>query len=204
MMLLGAGFGLGVALTLSRLVSGLASRLSPGWPDCVAGPLRARRSGWRSRSGDPHPRPAARPGVAGPLGRRCDVVAAVRGGGIGRHPRAGRRVAAEHRADGPGRGRERAGGRSGQRHRQRTARARHRRRRGPRRCGTGRCPTLQAALDAVRAELGEPGTPRPESPASERRKSRRKSRMRTWVTGDRQTGFKERKWRKSRDTRRGF
>lgn len=29
MMLLGAGFGLGVALTLSRLVSGLASRLSP-------------------------------------------------------------------------------------------------------------------------------------------------------------------------------
>jgi len=30
MMLLGAGFGLGVALTLSRLVGGLASRLSPG------------------------------------------------------------------------------------------------------------------------------------------------------------------------------
>ncbi len=30
MLLLGAGFGLGVALTLSRLVSGLASRLSPG------------------------------------------------------------------------------------------------------------------------------------------------------------------------------
>ncbi len=30
MMLLGAGFGLGVALTLSRLMSGLASRLAPG------------------------------------------------------------------------------------------------------------------------------------------------------------------------------
>ncbi len=30
MMLLGAGFGLGVALTLSRLVSGLAARLAPG------------------------------------------------------------------------------------------------------------------------------------------------------------------------------
>jgi hypothetical protein len=41
MMLLGAGFGLGVALTLSRLVAGLASRLSPvlaaaGAAGCVA------------------------------------------------------------------------------------------------------------------------------------------------------------------------
>ena len=35
MMLLGAGFGLGVALTLSRLVAGLASRLTP--PLAIAG-----------------------------------------------------------------------------------------------------------------------------------------------------------------------
>lgn len=36
MMLLGAGFGLGVALTLSRLVSGLASRLAPGRASALA------------------------------------------------------------------------------------------------------------------------------------------------------------------------
>ena len=36
MMLLGAGFGLGVALTLGRLVGGLASRLSPGLAPVLA------------------------------------------------------------------------------------------------------------------------------------------------------------------------
>ena len=58
MMLLGAGFGLGVALTLSRLVGGLASRLSPGLADRRGGGVRRDRAGGHVR-GRPHPRAAA-------------------------------------------------------------------------------------------------------------------------------------------------
>ena len=178
MMLLGAGFGLGVALTLSRLVADLAPRLTglaiAGAVACVAIGLAV--TFWVVST----PRPAARPRVAGPLGRRGDVLAAVRGRGVGRHPGAGRRVGADHRADADDEVenaqvadqvsvidtelREHAIAAA------RAAAVRDR-----------EMPTVQAALEAVRAELGEPGIPHAENPAEERRRNRRLTASRSAV-----------------------
>lgn len=63
----GFGFGLGVALTLSRLMSGLASRLSPALA-VAAAVVCVLISVALTLPGDQHPRPAAGPGAAGPLG----------------------------------------------------------------------------------------------------------------------------------------
>jgi len=166
MLVLGAGFGLGVALTLSRLVVGLVARMNPvleiaGAVACVAIGLAVTFLVVKLRA-LLHDR-ALLDRWAG----EGDVVAAVRGRGVGGHPGAGCRVGAEQRAE-----RRRRGG----------DRARYPTRSAPL---TANCashgiaaaraaavrdremPTVQAALDAVRAELGEPGIPHPENQAEE-------------------------------------
>ena len=65
MMLVGAGFGLGVALTLSRLLADLTPGLHR-WPGRR---VRGDRTG-AHRLGGRHPRAASRPRLAGPMGRR--------------------------------------------------------------------------------------------------------------------------------------
>ena len=175
MMLLGAGFGLGVALTLSRLLAGLTPRLNPalevaGAVACVAIGLAVTFVVVNLRGA------AARPRAAGPLGGRGDVVAAVGGRGVGRHPGAGRRVGAEHRA-----GRRTTRPRTREvadqvsaidselrEHAIAAARAAAVRDR--------EMPTVQAALDAVRAELGDPGIPPAETEEDAARRNGNRSR----------------------------
>ncbi len=165
MMLLGAGFGLGVALTLSRLVGGLASRLSPGLAiagavACVAIGLavtfvvinirgllhdRALLDRW---TGDATSSLrsvveemvatrvlAAESALSKALMVRDDTESAQVADQVGA-------IDSELR--------EHAVAAS------RAAAVRDR-----------EMPTITAALDAVRAELGEPGIPPPESPAGD-------------------------------------
>ena len=166
MLLLGAGFGLGVALTLSRLVVGLVPRMNPvleiaGAVACVAIGLavtflvvklrallrdRALLDRWAGE-------------VTSSLGSAVEELVATRV--LAAESVLSSALNADDEA------RERAGIRPGQRaltanlreHAIAAARAAAVRDR--------EMPTVQAALDAVRAELGEPGIPHPENHAEE-------------------------------------
>jgi hypothetical protein len=165
MMLLGAGFGLGVALTLGRLVAGLASRLSSGLAiagavGCVAiglavafaiihirGVLRDRAllDRW---AGDVTSslRSVAEELVA----KRVLVAESVLSTALIARDEAENTQVADQVSAIDSELREHAIAAA------RAAAVRDR-----------EMPTVKAALDAVRAELGEPDIPRPEGPAAE-------------------------------------
>ena len=133
-MILGAGFGFGVALAVTRLFAGLAPGLT------IAGLVAGGAGGPAAHGvGGGHPGAAARPRGAGPLGHRRHRHAALRGRGEGGHPGAGRRNGAHLRSGRPRRGGERHGRRSRRRDRRRTARACGRHRQGRCRFGTAGC-----------------------------------------------------------------
>ncbi len=165
MMLLGVGFGLGVALTLSRLMSGLASRLSSGLAiagavACVAiglavtfvvinirGLLRDRAllDRW---AGDVTS--SLRSVVEELVATRVLVAESVLSKALMAADEAENAQVTDHVSAIDGELRE---------HAMASARAAAVRDR--------ELPTVMAALDAVRAELGEPGIPPPESPAED-------------------------------------
>ncbi|MGO9929410.1 MAG: hypothetical protein ACLPLP_25715 [Mycobacterium sp.] len=169
MMLLGAGFGLGVALTLSRLVSGLASRLSPGLATglAVAGAVACAAVGLavtfvvihirgllRDRAlldrwaGDVTS--SLRSVVEELVATRVLVAESLLSSALTVRDEADNAQVADQVSAIDSELREHAIAAA------RAAAARDR-----------EMPAVKAALDAVRAELGEPGTPQPESPASE-------------------------------------
>lgn len=163
MMLLGAGFGLGVALTLSRLVGGLASRLSPGLAiagavGCVViglavtflvvnirGLLRDRAllDRW---AGDVTS--SLQSVVEELVATRVLVAESVLSTALIARDEAENAQVSEQVSAIDSELREYAIAAA------RAAAVRDR-----------ELPTVKAALDAVRAELGEPDTPQPESPA---------------------------------------
>jgi hypothetical protein len=165
MMLLGAGFGLGVALTLSRLVSGLASRLNPalaiaGAVACVAiglavtfvvinirGLLRDRAllDRW---AGDVTS--SLRSVTEEWVATRVLAAESVLSKAVMAQDEAENTQVAEQVGVIDGELREHALAAT-------RAAAAHDR----------EMPTVMAALDVVRAELGEPGTPLPESAAED-------------------------------------
>lgn len=164
MMLLGAGFGLGVALTLSRLVGGLTSRLSPalaiaGAAGCVAiglavtfvvihirGLLRDRAllDRW---AGDVTS--SLRSAVEELVATRVLVAESVLSTELIARDEAENTQVADQVSAIDSELREHAIAAA------RAAAARDR-----------EMPTVRAALDAVRAELGEPGIPPPDDPAA--------------------------------------
>jgi hypothetical protein len=165
MMLLGAGFGLGVALTLSRLVGGLASRLSPalaaaGAAGCVAvgvavtfvvihirGLLRDRAllDRW---AGDVTS--SLQSTVEELVATRVLVAESLLSTALVARDEAENAQVADQVSAIDSELREHAIAAA------RAAAVRDR-----------EMPTVQAALDAVRAELGEPGTPQPEGETDE-------------------------------------
>ena len=169
MMLLGAGFGLGVALTLSRLVGGLASRLSSGLaPElavagamaCVAVGLavtfvvinirgllhdRALLDRW---AGDVTS--SLRSVVEELVATRVLVAESVLNTALVAQEEAENTQVAGQVSGIDGQLREHAMAEA------RAVAARDR-----------EMPAVKAALDAVRAELGEPGIPPPENPAED-------------------------------------
>jgi hypothetical protein len=165
MMLLGAGFGLGVALTLSRLVSGLASRLSPGLAIAAAvacaavglavtfvvihirGLLRDRAllDRW---AGDVTS--SLRSAVEELVATRVLVAESLLSTALMAREEAENAEVADQVSTIDGELREHAIAAA------RAAAVRDR-----------EMPAVKAALDAVRAELGEPGTPQAESPAQD-------------------------------------
>jgi hypothetical protein len=165
MMLLGAGFGLGVALTLSRLVGGLASRLSPGLAiaaavGCVAiglavtflvihirGVLRDRAllDRW---AGDVTS--SLQSVVEELVAKRVLVAESVLSTALIARDEAENAQVADQVSAIDSELRE---------HAIAAARAAAMRDR--------EMPTVKAALDAVRAELGEPDIPQPQSPAED-------------------------------------
>ncbi|OBI45808.1 hypothetical protein [Mycobacterium sp. E796] len=165
MMLLGAGFGLGVALTLSRLVGGLASRLSPalaaaGAVGCVAigvavtfvvvhirGLLRDRAllDRW---AGDVTS--SLQSTVEELVATRVLVAESLLSTALVARDEAENAQVAEQVSGIDSELREHAIAAA------RAAAVRDR-----------EMPTIQAALDAVRAELGQPGIPQPESDTDE-------------------------------------
>jgi hypothetical protein len=166
MMLLGAGFGLGVALTLSRLVSGLAARLSPalavaGTVGCVAIGLavtfavihirgllldRALLDRW---AGDVIS--SLRSVVEELVATRVLVAESVLSTALVARDEAENARVADQVSAIDSELREHAIASA------RAAAVRDR-----------EMPTVKAALDAVRAELGEPGISQPESPAEDK------------------------------------
>ncbi|MGO9383054.1 MAG: hypothetical protein ACLP4W_13410 [Mycobacterium sp.] len=165
MMLLGAGFGLGVALTLSRLVSGLASRLSPGL--AIAGAVACAAVGLAVTFVVIHIRGLLRDRAL--LDRWAgDVTASLRS--VVEELVATRVLVAESLLSSALTVRDEAENAQVadqvnaidselREHAIAAARAAAARDR--------EMPAVTAALDAVRAELGEPATPQPESPASD-------------------------------------
>jgi hypothetical protein len=165
MMLLGAGFGLGIALTLSRLVAGLASGLSPGLEIagavvCVAIGLavtvllvhirgllhdRAVLDRW---AGDVTA--SLRSVVEELVATRVLVAESVLSTALAARDEAENARVADQVSAIDSELREHAIVAA------RAAAVRDR-----------EMPTVQAALDAVRAELGAPGIPQPESPAED-------------------------------------
>ena len=165
LMLLGAGFGLGVALTLGRLVGGLASRLSPplaaaGAVGCVAiglavtfvvihirGLLRDRAllDRWAGEA------TASLQSVVEELvATRVLVAESLLSTALMARDEAENAQVAEQVSAIDSELREYAIAAA------RAAAARDR-----------EMPTVQSALDAVRAELGEPGIPQPTGPAAD-------------------------------------
>ncbi len=162
LMLLGAAFGLGVALTLSRLVGGLTSRLSPalavaGAAACVAigvavtfvvihirGLLRDRAllDRWAGEV-----TASLQSAVEELVATRVLVAESLLSTALVARDEAENAHVAEQVSAIDSELREHAIAAA------RAAAARDR-----------EMPTVQAALDAVRAELGEPGTPSPEDP----------------------------------------
>lgn len=165
MLLLGTGFGLGVALTLSRLVSGLASRLSPalaiaGTVGCVAIGLavtfvvvhirgllhdRALLDRW---AGDVTS--SLRSAVEELVATRVLVAESALSTALIARDEAENTQVADQVSAIDSELREHAIASA------RAAAVRDR-----------EMPTVQAALDAVRAELGEPGIPQPIDPAED-------------------------------------
>jgi len=165
MMLLGAGFGLGVALTLGRLVGGLASRLSPGLAiagavGCVAIGLavtfvvihirgllhdRALLDRW---AGDVTS--SLRSVVEELVATRVLVAESVLSTALIARDEAENAQVADQVSAIDSELREHAIAAA------RAAAVRDR-----------EMPTVKAALDAVRAELGEPGVPEPEGSAGD-------------------------------------
>jgi hypothetical protein len=164
MMLLGAGFGLGVALTLSRLVGGLASRLNPalaaaGAAGCVAvgvavtfvvihirGLLRDRAllDRWAADVTS-----SLQSTVAELVATRVLVADSLLSTALIARDEAENAQVADQVSAIDSELREHAIAAA------RAAAVRDR-----------EMPTVQAALEAVRAELGQPGTPQPDEPAS--------------------------------------
>jgi hypothetical protein len=165
LMMLGAGFGLGVALTLSRLMHGLASRLSPGLAiagavACVAiglavtflvinirGLLRDRAllDRWVGEV-----TASLRSVVEELVATRVLVAESVLTTAVMARDEAENSQVADQVSAIDSELREHAIAAA------RAAAARDR-----------EMPAVQAALDAVRAELGEPGIPHPENPAGD-------------------------------------
>jgi hypothetical protein len=165
MMLLGAGFGLGVALTLSRLVSGLTSRLGPGL--AIAGAVGCVAVGLAVTFVVIHIRGLLRDRAL--LDRwAADVTSSLRS--AVEELVATRVLAAESELSTALIARDEAENTQVadqvsaidselREHAIAAARAAAVRDR--------EMPTVKAALDAVRAELGEPGIPQPEGPAED-------------------------------------
>jgi hypothetical protein len=165
LMLLGAGFGLGVALTLGRLVSGLAARLGPGLAiagavGCVAiglavtflvihirGLLRDRAllDRWAGEVTS-----SLQSAVEELVATRVLVAESALSTAVIARDEAENTEVADQVSAIDSELREHAIAAA------RAASVRDR-----------EMPTVKAALDAVRAELGEPGIPRPEGPAED-------------------------------------
>lgn len=96
MMLLSAGFGLGVALTLSRLFAQVAAGLTVGLVITGVTGCRGRRASGHG-VGDPGSRPAPGSGAARPLDSRGGDIVAIGAGAVDGHPGAGHGVVAAHR-----------------------------------------------------------------------------------------------------------